>query len=417
MSASAPASPPPGRPSAAPRFTPAQATVIGAGALLIALALGVRQVFGLYLVPMTIEMDWSRQAFGFAMAVQNLMWGVMQPFAGALADRYGSARVIAGGAVLYALGVWGMSEAVTTSGLLLSGGLLVGIGQAGVGMSVVHGAVARIVAPERRTYALALVSTIAALGPFMFPKVTTLMMGELGWQGALLATVAVCCLMIPLAGLIRGKREVVAGVATQTSMQSLREAFGHSGFLLLVTGYFVCGFHVTFIGTHLPGFVASCDLSVAVAGTALTLIGGANLVGTYMAGVLSNRYRQKHLLSLIYLARAATIAALLVLPKTEMVMYGFATVFGLLWLSTVPLTSGLVARIFGAGHLGMLFGVVLLSHQIGSFMGAWLGGLSFDTTGSYDMVWYISIALGVAAALIHWPIRDEPVERPGAVSA
>ena len=388
-----------------------QLIVMGAGAGLLAVALGVRQGMGFFLVPMTVDLEWSRELFGLAMAVQNLIWGAFQPIAGGLADRYGSGKVIMGGGLLYAFGVLGMASAITPTELLISGGVLIGLGMSGAGISVVYGAVARLVVPEKRTYALAIVSTIGALGPFVLPKVTQVLIGGIGWEWSLLATAAVVTLMIPLGAMIRGKAIDEEGVAPQSWTAALSEARKNRGYLLLVAGFFVCGFHVTFIGTHLPGFVAWCGLAVGVGGTALTVIGAGNIVGTYMAGVLSNRFKQKNLLSLIYLARAVLIAWLMLMPKTEMTIYIFSGVFGLLWLSTVPLTSGVVAKMFGARHLGMLFGLVFFSHQVGAFLGAWLGGLNFDVTGNYNAVWYTSILLGLLAAALHWPIRDKPAAR------
>jgi predicted MFS family arabinose efflux permease len=388
-----------------------QMMVMGAGAGLLAVVLGVRQVLGLYLVPMTIDLGWSREIFGIAMGLQNLVWGASQPFIGGLADRYGSGRVIVAGAICYALGVLGMASAITPTELLISGGILIGLGMSGVGMAVVYGAVARMVAPEKRTYAMAIVSTIGALGPFLLPPVTQVVIGGFGWEVSLLATAGVVALMIPLGALIRGKAENEAGAAPQSWVQALGEARKNRGYVLLVAGFFVCGFHVTFIGTHLPGFIAWCGLAAGVGGWALFMIGGGNIVGTYAAGLLSNRFRQKNLLSLIYLARAALIAWMMLMPKTELTIYIFSGIFGLLWLSTVPLTSGVVAKIFGARHLGMLFGLVFFSHQIGAFLGAWLGGLNFDVSGDYNAVWFTSVLLGLLAAALHWPIRDEPVER------
>lgn len=388
-----------------------QVMVMGAGAALLAVVLGVRQVLGLYLVPMTIDLDWSRELFGIAMGLQNLVWGASQPFIGGLADRYGSGRVIVGGAICYALGVLGMASAITPTELLISGGVLIGLGMSGVGMAVVYGAVARMVAPEKRTYAMAIVSTIGALGPFLLPPVTQIVIGGFGWEVSLIATAGVVALMIPLGALIRGKADNETGVAPQSWTQALGEARKSRGYLLLVAGFFVCGFHVTFIATHLPGFVAWYGLAAAVSGWALFMIGGGNIIGTYAAGLLSNRFKQKNLLSLIYLARALLIAWMMLMPKTEITIYIFSGIFGLLWLSTVPLTSGVVAKMFGARHLGMLFGLVFFSHQIGAFLGAWLGGKNFDVTGDYNAVWITSILLGLLAAAIHWPIRDEPVER------
>ena len=329
-----------------------QMMVLGAGAGLLAVVLGVRQVLGLYLVPMTIDLGWSREIFGIAMGLQNLVWGASQPFIGGLADRYGSGRVIVAGAICYALGVLGMASAITPTELLISGGILIGLGMSGVGMAVVYGAVARMVAPEKRTYAMAIVSTIGALGPFLLPPVTQVVIGGFGWEVSLLATAGVVALMIPLGALIRGKAENEAGAAPQSWVQALGEARKNRGYVLLVAGFFVCGFHVTFIGTHLPGFIAWCGLAAGVGGWALFMIGGGNIVGTYAAGLLSNRFRQKNLLSLIYLARAALIAR----GYAEMLRFGQAlggqrdTLSGLCGLGDLVLTcSSTSSRNFSLG--------------------------------------------------------------------
>lgn len=388
-----------------------QVLIIIAGAAVLGISLGVRQTFGLYLVPMTVDLEWSRGLFGLAMAVQNLLWGVAQPFVGGLGDRYGSGKVIAGGAILYAIGVFGMANAITPVELVLTGGVLIGLGMSGAGIAVVYGAVSRAVAPENRTYAVALVSTIGALGPMVLPSVSQAVIGAAGWFFALLAAGVIVLLMSVLARLFNYAEDVVTGEPELNLREVLSAARKNSGYLLLVAGFFVCGFHVTFIGTHLPGYINTQGLSAGVGAVALTVIGFGNIVGTYIAGESSKKYRQKNLLSLIYLGRAALIVALMILPKTEWTIYAFAGLFGLFWLSTVPLTSGVVARIFGAKHLGMLFGFVFFSHQIGAFFGAWLGGVAFDATGSYNSMWYASIALGLIAALLHWPIRDQPLER------
>ncbi len=388
-----------------------QILVLVAGAGVLAITLGVRQTFGLFLVPMTLELEWSRGVFGLAMAVQNLLWGAAQPFVGGLADRYGASRVVAMGGILYAVGVVGMANAITPVELVVTGGVLIGLGMSGAGIAVVYGAVSRAVAAENRTYAVALISTIGALGPMVLPSVSQAVIGFAGWFFALLATAAVVALVALVARLFGHQEAISANEPDMNLREVLAAARRNSGYLLLVTGFFVCGFHVTFIGTHLPGYINTQGLSAAVGAVALTVIGFGNIVGTYLAGESSKRFRQKNVLSLIYLARALLIAALMTLPKTEWTIYAFAAGFGLLWLSTVPLTSGVVARIFGAKHLGMLFGFVFFSHQIGAFFGAWLGGVAFDATGSYVSMWYASIALGVIAALLHWPIRDQPIER------
>ncbi|MDH3739621.1 MAG: MFS transporter [Alphaproteobacteria bacterium] len=388
-----------------------QINVIIAASIVLAISLGVRQTFGLYLVPMTLDLEWSRGLFGLAMAVQNLVWGVAQPFVGGLGDRFGSGKVIAGGAILYAIGVFGMAEAITPTGLIINGGVLVGLGMSGAGHAVVYGAVSRAVAPENRTYAVALVSTIGALGMMVLPIVTETLIGSAGWAVSLMAAAVIVLLLTLLARLFNHSEKADSDELDLNLREMISAARKNSGYLLLVSGFFVCGFHVVFIGTHLPGYINSIGLTSDVGAVALTLIGFGNIVGTYIAGEMSKKYRQKNLLSLIYLGRALLILALMILPKTELTIYAFAAVFGLLWLSTVPLTSGVVARIFGAKHLGMLFGFVFLSHQIGAFFGGWLGGVAFDLTGSYNSMWYASIALGLIATLLHWPIRDQPMER------
>jgi predicted MFS family arabinose efflux permease len=289
--------------------------------------------------------------------------------------------------------------------------VLIGLGMSGAGISVVYSAVARMVAPEKRTHALAMVSAISGVGPLLLPKISERLIAGYGWHLSLVATAVFCLLMVGLASQLTGRSVVDTGRRSQNWKEALSEAGFSQGYVLLTFGFFVCGFHVTFIATHMPGFIAWCGLPIHVAGTALALIGAANIAGSWLAGMLSRRYRQKNILSLIYLGRAALIAFLIVAPNTEWTIYLFSAVFGLLWLSTVPLTSGLVARMFGAQHLGMLFGLVFFSHQIGAFLGSWLGGLMYDLTGNYDAMWYASVALGLLAALLHWPIRDNPAER------
>lgn len=388
-----------------------QIYIIIAGAAVIGISLGVKQTFGLFLVPMTLDLDWSRGLLGLAMAIQNLLWGAAQPFVGGLADRYGSGKVIAGGAILYAVGVFGMANAITPTELFITGGVLVGLGMSGAGIAVVYGAVSRAVAPENRTYAVALVSTIGALGPMVLPVVSEQVIGMAGWPVALIASAIIVLLLTLLARLFNHAEFADSNEPDLNLREVLAAARKNTGYLLLVTGFFVCGFHVTFIGTHLPGYLDTQGLSPAVGAVALTVIGFGNIIGTYLAGESSKRYRQKDVLTLIYLGRAVLIAALMILPTTPLTVYAFAALFGILWLSTVPLTSGVVARIFGAKHLGMLFGFVFFSHQVGAFFGAWLGGVAFDATGSYTSMWYAAIVLALIAALLHWPIRDQQIER------
>ena len=393
-----------------PAMTRHQVYTISAAALVLAIVLGVRQTFGLFLVPMTIDLDWSRGLFGFAMAIQNLIWGIAQPFVGGLADRYGSGKVIFGGAIVYAVGVFGMANTITPTDLIITGGVLVGLGMSGAGIAVVYGAVSRAVAPANRTYAVALVSTIGALGPMVLPVFSQLLIGSTGWYFSLVISSVIVLLMALLGRLLNHSEINDNNDPDMSLMEVIKSAINNSGYILLVGGFFVCGFHVTFIGTHFPGYVFSNGMTSETGAVALTIIGFANIVGTYLAGEFSKKYRQKNLLGFIYIGRSALIAALIILPKTEWTIYAFSIGFGLLWLSTVPLTSGVVARIFGAKHLGMLFGFVFFSHQVGSFFGAWLGGIAYDKTGTYDAIWYASIILGVLAALLHWPIHDQPLK-------
>ncbi|MSO80108.1 MAG: MFS transporter [Alphaproteobacteria bacterium] len=396
------------------------ALVVGAGAAILAIAMGSRQTMGLYLPPMTLDLGLSHETFGLAIALQNLLWGALQPFTGALADRWGAGKMIAFGALCYAAGLVGMTVWIDPVGLMLSAGVLIGIGLAGCGFAIVYGAVVRAVPPERRASAIATVSLGSSVGLFASPQLAQIAIGGSGWQVGLWITGGVVALVLVLAGMLGvGARKVPAaanaappplptGGDAMSMGTALATASRNQGFLYLTAGFFVCGFHVTFIGTHLPGFVASCGLAPEVGGWALGVIGLANVYGTWAAGWFGDRYRQKHILSLIYLGRAAIIAALVVAPKTEVTIYAFSAVFGLLWLSTVPLTGALVARLFGAKHVGMLFGIVFFSHQVGAFLGAWLGGRAYDATGNYDAMWIASILLGLLAAALHWPIRDQP---------
>ena len=388
-------------------LTRQQLYVIFAAGIIMTVVMGVRQTFGLFLVPMTIDLDWSRGLFGLAMALQNLIWGALQPFVGGLADRYGAAKVIASGAIVYAIGILGMANAVTPIELILTGGVLVGIGMSGAGIAVIFGAVSRAVSAENRTYAVALVSTIGALGPMLLPVISQTLIGVSGWPFSLMISAIIVLLMVLLVRLFNNDGQSVFQESELNVREVLREARLNSGYILLLCGFFVCGFQVTLITTHFPGFITSEGLSYV----ALTIIGFANVIGTYLAGETSKKFRQKHILSLIYLGRGIVILAMLLLPVSSWSIYIVSAVLGFLWLATVPLTSGVVSRIFGAKHLGMLFGIVFFSHQVGAFFGAWLGGQVFDVTGSYDIAWYIAIILSFTAAFLHWPIKDLPANK------
>jgi len=378
------------------------------GASVLALNMGVRQTFGLFLEPMTLDLGISRGSFSLAIAVQNILWGLLTPLCGMLADRYGAGRVLATGGLLYALGIVIMALGASGPAVHLGAGVLVGVAVGASGFPLVLSAVARSVLEARRNLAIALAATGGSVGQFILLPLAQVLIEATGWPTALLIFAGLSALIIPLAAALTGRPEAAAA-GTLSIGGAVNQAGRHSGYLLLTAGFFVCGFHVAFIATHLPGYITSCHLPPLVGATALSIIGFFNILGGLAAGVLGSRYRLKYLLSGIYLARAAVIAAFILGPKTDWAVFLFSGAFGLLWLSTVPLTSALVGQIFGPRYLATLFGIVMLGHQLGAFFGAWLGGLSYDLSGSYDPVWIISILLGLLAAVLHWPIADRPV--------
>jgi len=386
------------------------------GGLILSLSMGIRQSLGLFMEPMSHGLGWNIGIFSFALAIQNLLWGLGQPFAGAIADKFGSGRTLAAGGVLYAVGLVMMANAGSPWMVHFSGGVIIGIGVAATGFPIVLGAVGRLVPPEKRPQALGLVAAGGSFGQFIFAPISQGLIGGVGWWAALIVLAAFAALAVPMAASLTGtaKDGGLAGEYEQTLTSAVREAMAHPGYLLLVAGFFVCGYHVAFIAVHLPNYLATCNISPMMSATALGLIGFFNMIGTWLAGHLGGRYRMKYLLSTIYFARAAVIALFLALPVTETTTLAFSAGMGLLWLGTVPLTSGIIAQVFGARYLATLFGIVLLSHQVGAFLGAWYGGWAFDNTGSYDMVWISAIGLGVFAGLVHLPIRDNPLSRAAA---
>lgn len=396
----------------APRLSAFQ--VLACGAAIVTLSMGIRHGFGLWLLPITQEQGWTRENFAFAMAIQNLSWGVFGIFAGMLADRFGGFRVIVAGALLYALGLVGMALATSTLVFTLTAGILIGAAQAGTTYAVIYGIIGRQIPAERRSWAMGMAAAAGSFGQFLMVPVEGFLIIQFGWQEALLMLAAATLLMAPIAW---GLREPgFSGQATlvkreQTILQALREAFGYRSFQLLMAGYFVCGFQVVFIGVHMPSYLKDNDLSPQVASYALALIGLFNVFGTYAAGVLGQRLAKRKILSFIYFMRSVAISLFLLAPLTPWSVYLFSSAMGLLWLSTVPPTNAIVAQVFGIAHLSMLGGFVFFSHQLGSFLGVWLGGLLYDQTGSYNVVWYISIALGLFAAAINWPIREQPIDR------
>ena len=387
--------------------------VLVCGALIVTLSMGIRHGFGLWLQPITQAQGWTRENFAFALAIQNLSWGVFGIFAGMAADRFGAFRVLIGGALLYGLGLTGMALTTTPLTFALTAGVLIGAAQAGTTYAVIYGVIGRQISAERRSWAMGVAAAAGSFGQFLMVPVEGWLISSFGWQEALLFLSAAVLLIVPLACGLRepGFTGGVAPVREQTILQALREAFRYRSFQLLMAGYFVCGFQVVFIGVHMPSYLKDNGLSPQVASYALALIGLFNVFGTYAAGALGQRMAKRHILSFIYFARAVVIAVFLLVPLSPMSVYVFASVMGLLWLSTIPPTNAVVAQIFGVAHLSMLGGFVFFSHQIGSFMGVWLGGVLYDRTGSYDIVWYISIALGVFAGLINLPVRETPIVR------
>jgi MFS family permease len=383
--------------------------LLGSGAAILCVALGVRHGFGLFLQPMSVDNGWGREVFAFAIAAQNLIWGAAQPFTGMLADRFGAPKAIMAGAALYAAGLVAMAFAQTPGELVFSAGLLVGLGLSGTTFAVVLGAVSRAVPPERRTMAMGVATALGSFGQFAMLPGSLSLIGWLGWSAALVVLACVAATMAPLA---RAFRESPSDPAVRPAARAaLREALAHPGFWLLSFGFFVCGFHVVFITTHLPAFLADRGLPLATGTTVLALIGLANVAGAYLSGRWGERFRKPAVLAAIYLGRAAAIAAFVWLPITQWSAYAFAMVIGVLWMSTVPLTNGTIASVFGVRNMSMLGGVVFFCHQVGAFLGGWLGGRIYDQSGSYDAVWTIAIGLALIAALLNWPIREQPLPR------
>jgi len=385
--------------------------VLLCGGMILTLAMGTRQGFGLFLQPMTLDHGWSRETFAFALALQNLIWGVSQPFFGMIADRKGAGRVLATGAALYATGLVLMAMSNTGWQFSLATGLFVGLAQGCTTFSIVFGVVSRIFPPERRSMALGLCSAAGSFGQFAMLPYTGTLISHFGWFDTLLALSVSAVLIAPLASALVETRGKGAGAVTQSVGEAVREAFGHNSFLLLTAGYFVCGFQLAFITVHFPAYLGDRGLSANVGMMALALVGLFNIFGSFASGALGAKYTKKYLLSMIYFARSIVIALFVFSPVSEGSVYLFSAAIGLLWLSTVPLTNGVIGGIFGVAYMSTLSGFVFLSHQLGSFAGVWLGGYLFDHTGSYRVVWLISIALGIFAALVNLPIQERPIVR------
>ena len=381
------------------------------GVVIVMIGGGLRQSFGVFLRPVAFDMEIGRQFFGLVMAAQALIYGVSQPVAGLIADRYGSIRVMVAGALLYALGLWMAGRSATPFDLFLSLGLLVGLGLSGPTQVLVLGAVSKVVPESRRSLVFGTIIAASSLGMFFFVPGVQALLDSIGWREAFFV-LAVAVGLIPIITIgLHGTPPLDSAGAAQSLGEALGEAKSHSGYVLLTAGFFVCGFHVTFIGTHLSAFLVDNDVSSTAAAYSLGLIGLCNVAGAYIFGALGDRFSKKNLLCIIYAARAVLMGLVLIVPINDVTALIFGVFMGLLWLATVPLTSGIVAQIFGTRYFSMLFGIVMMSHQFGSFAGAWLGGYIYDATGTYDLMWAASVGVGLLATALHWPIRETPLAR------
>ncbi len=429
-----------GGPHGAAEWWRAPVFVVVCGCLISLVTYGLRTSFGLFAGPISEGSGWGLEVFALAIAIQNIVWGVAQPFAGAVADRYGSARILAVGGVLYAVGVALMAASPTPLAFHLTAGVLVGLGLAGGSFTIVIAALGRLVPEEKRSWAMGLATAAGSFGQFAFAPLGQAFLASYGWQTALFMLAGFAAVVPVLAGALRGGGGAGnggpgVGEPALPAREALRGAFGHGSYLLLVAGFFVCGFHIAFITTHLPAHLSAAaahshgghgasHVGSGLAAWALAIIGLANVAGSYAAGVLGGRHSKRRLLSGIYLARGAAIALFVSLPPTPLVVLSFAVAMGVLWLSTVPLTSGLVAVMFGTRYLGTLFGFVFFSHQVGAFLGVWLGGVAYERTGGFLPVWWAGVALAVIAAALHWPITESraptfsvsPQPEPGGAS-
>jgi MFS family permease len=395
-----------------PRLSMTQ--VLLCGAMVVTLSMGIRHGFGLWLQPITMDRGWTREAFAFAIAVQNLVWGFAQPLAGMIADRYGATKVVVAGGLAYAAGLAAMSYATSPIAFTLSAGVVIGVALACTTFGAIYGALGKMVDAPARSWALGLAGAVAGLGQFVLVPIAQHLIDGIGWGLALVALATIVVAVTPGAASIKENLGYDAAAPSQSMRAAIGEAFGHRGFWLLNAGFLACGFQLAFIGSHLPAYLLDHGLRAADAVAALAIVSVANVIGTYYCGVLGGLLRRKHLLAYLYLARSLAMTLFVLAPVTPWSVYVFSAVMGLLWLGTVPLTNGLVAQVFGIRYISTLFGFVFIGHQIGSFLGVWLGGVVYDATRSYDLIWAGAIALGVIAAALHWPIDDEEVDRPRA---
>ena len=382
--------------------------ILVCGAAILCISFGARAGMGLYLQPMALEYGWGREVFSLAMAIQNLAWGALGPFAGGIADRYGVSRVVAVAGALYVVGLVSMSFSDTPLLMYVNSGFLIGLALSGTSFAIVFAVIGRVTPPEKRSTALGIATAAGSFGQFALLPITQLLISRYDWHVALIGMAAITALIIPLALTLGGRPAAHAGPA-QSVGAALREAAGERGFHLLFWGYFVCGFHIAMLTVHLPAFVTDQGLKAEHGMTALALIGLFNIVGSFASGWLGGRFSKKYLLSSIYAARVVFIALLVLFPLTPVILYVFAAGIGLLWLGTVPLTNGLVAHIFGLRYAAMLASIVFFGHQLGSFVGVWLAGHLYDTTGSYSGAFLVSMGLGIFAALVNLPVNEKPL--------
>jgi len=392
--------------------------VLVCGGMILTVSLGIRHSFGLYLQPMTLDLDWSRQTFAIALAIQNLVYGIATPFAGMIADRWGATRALVGGTLLYALGMVTMAYSTTGLEFSLSAGLLVGTGLSCSGFATVFGVIGRAFPAEKRTVVLGIAGAAGSFGQFLMLPYGQTLITHFGWHNALLVCAATLLVILPLSTALResiGSRAVDA--SKQSIPQALREAFGHSGYMLLCSGYFVCGFQLMFISVHFPAYLIDQRMTPETGMMGLALIGLFNVFGTYGWGWLGQHYTKKYVLSALYFARALVFTAFILMPLSPFSVYFFGAAIGFLWLGTVPVTSGLIAQIFGVKYLATLTGIAFLFHQVGSFLGVWIAAYLFDATGSYRLMWLLTVGLGVLAGLVNLPINDRQIARPAAAAA
>lgn len=388
------------------------------GGLIVTLSVGIRHGFGLWLLPISQAHGWDREVFSFAMALQNLVWGLVGIFAGMLADRYGAFKIIVGGAICYALGLLGMAYTTTPLMFILTAGVITGIAHSSTTYIIIFGIIGRHISARQRSWAMGVAAATGSFGQFMMLPVSNSLISLNGWQGALVILALLSLLIIPLAAFLREKvvwvtpdDDLEVAERDQSIVEAFKEALSYRSYVFLILGYFVCGFQVIFIAVHLPGYLKDNGLGPEVASFSLALIGLFNIFGSYLVGLMGQRFQKRYLLMGIYALRAVIIVFFLLAPLGPLSVYLFSMAMGFLWLSTVPVTNAMIAQIFGIRHLSMLGGIAFFSHQVGSFLGVWLGGLFYDEFGNYDLMWLLAIALSIFATLANWPIIERAIER------